>query len=74
MKKATSTKQWTNLAADDLAAATAAFDDPNYLPPVVKLPPQLRARHQRALAAIRAEARKRPSKQRKSKLRWKTIL
>ena len=58
-------KDWTAMNAQELTAATAAFDDPDYRPPAVKLPAQLRARHQRALAAIRAEARKRPSKQRK---------
>ena len=65
MKKNMTPNDWTDLSANDLSTATTAFDDPEYLPPAVKLPAQLRARHQRALAAIRAEARKRPSKQRK---------
>jgi hypothetical protein len=65
MKKTMTHRDWTTPNAQELAAATVAFDDPDYGPPAVKLPAQLRARHQRALAAIRAEARKRPSKQRK---------
>ncbi|HEX4793075.1 MAG TPA: ribbon-helix-helix domain-containing protein [Humisphaera sp.] len=57
-------KPWTQMTADELAAATSEFDDPNYRPPAIKAPPALAARHRKALAALRAAAERR-SKRRK---------
>ena len=65
MKKQINPKEWMALTRQELAAATAAFDDPDYLPPAVKPPRELAERHQRTLAAIRAAGRARPSKPRK---------
>jgi hypothetical protein len=56
MKNSTSTKAWTRMSADDLATATALFDDPDYVPPVVPIPSGLDKRHRRALASLREKA------------------
>ena len=58
MKKTNdATKRWPKLSSRELADATRAFDDPDYLPPPVKMQAALRVRHGKALAALRAKAR-----------------
>jgi hypothetical protein len=41
----------------ELARATRAFDDPNFVPPAKPEPAALASRHRRALAALRSKAR-----------------
>jgi hypothetical protein len=50
-------KSWPKMSAAELARATRAFDDPNYVPPVVSEPPELAKRHRKALKALRSKAR-----------------
>jgi hypothetical protein len=56
MKNPTSAKAWTRMSARELAAATAMFDDPDYMPPAVPVPAALERRHRRAIASLREKA------------------
>src|SRR6185437_13450892 len=50
-------KAWPRMSAAELARATRAFDDPSYVPPALREPPELAKRHRKALAALRSKAR-----------------
>jgi flagellum-specific peptidoglycan hydrolase FlgJ len=57
MKKGAAAKTWTKMTPKELPEATDRFDDPNYAPPAVRMPAQLRKRHEKALSALRAKSR-----------------
>jgi hypothetical protein len=45
------------MSSAELARATRAFNDPNFVPPTVPEPPELAARHRKALAGLQSKAR-----------------
>ena len=58
MKGNGSRKSWLKMSPAELARSTRSFDDPNYCPPAVPEPPDLAARHRKAMAALRAKSRR----------------
>ena len=74
MKKNGTTKAWPRLTSRELAYATRAFDDPNYLPPSRKMPAPLQKRHRKALAALRAKAQNQPARSKNNAARVQVTL
>ncbi len=57
MKASRANKSWPPMSSAELARATRAFDDPNFVPPTVPEPAKVAQRHRNALAELRSKSR-----------------